>query len=141
MQATPAPAVLPVSSHHLLAAALAAVEVGSLRGTRSLPDGRYALDPEDAFDSDLERVEPFHLGRMFAELDELEHQAEAKTRNRKVLKAAIPWCPRATWEVRVDPYRVLYRVDGTTVHLLAVGLKVRNRLLPVRPNRAGEEQP
>ena len=42
----------------------------------------------------------------------LEHQALTETINRKPLREPLATLPDATWEVRVDRHRVLYRVDG-----------------------------
>jgi hypothetical protein len=45
----------------------------------------------------------------------LAHQAEVETRNRRRVRAPVPWCPDATWKLRIEDYRVLYRVEADTV--------------------------
>lgn len=54
----------------------------------------------------------------------LEHQAVSETINRKPLREPLSALPEATWEVRVDRHLVLDRVDGGTVRVLRVILKV-----------------
>jgi hypothetical protein len=94
--------------------------------------GLFKLEPDPAFVEDLEAIDPFHLGRIHRAAEELRHQAREYGRNRKALKAPVPWCPTATAVVRVGALRVLYSVEGGTVLLLRLGRKVRERLLPVR---------
>jgi hypothetical protein len=53
----------------------------------------------------------------------LTDQAEVVSRNRKPLVAPISWCPLATWQQRVQNYRVLYRVDADIVQMLRVRFK------------------
>jgi len=58
--------------------------------------------------------------------------AHQETRNRKPLDQPAPFA--ASWELRCGPdnrFRVFYDVDraGQKVHVLAVGVKDRNRLL------------
>jgi len=43
----------------------------------------------------------------------------------------VAWCPDATHVLRVGDFRVLFRVAGV-VHLLRLGRKAREQLLPVR---------
>jgi plasmid stabilization system protein ParE len=61
---------------------------------------------------------------------QLRHQPEAPTRNRKPLRQ--PAAFGATWEIRFGPnnrFRVFYRVDEEQrVRVLAIGVKERNRL-------------
>ena len=62
--------------------------------------------------------------------EQLRHQAEVKTRNRKKLRE--PAAFGAAWEIRFGPdnrLRVLYRVESDrTVVVLAIGTKQGNRL-------------
>jgi hypothetical protein len=63
--------------------------------------------------------------------EQLRFEPEIETRNRKPLQRPIAW--GATWELRFGPdnrFRVFYRVDhdGRPVHVLAAGIKDRNRL-------------
>ena len=87
------------------------------------------------FDSDVEQ----HLNaidrkyyRLIQEAidDQLEHQAEVETRNRKRLRE--PAAFGATWEIRFGPdnrFRVLYRIEPPRqVVVVAIGTKQRNRL-------------
>jgi mRNA-degrading endonuclease RelE of RelBE toxin-antitoxin system len=90
------------------------------------------LDSDAAFDEDLEAVDPFDLGRIHKAVEQLQYQAAVRTRNRKDLKRPVPWCPEATSVVRVGEFRVLYRIEEGSVRLLRLGLKTRERLLPVR---------
>lgn len=101
--------------------------------------GSFELDPDPAFVDDLEAIDPFHLGRIHRAAEELRHQAREYGRNRKALKAPVPWCPTATAVVRVGAFRILYSVEGGTVLLLRLGRKVRERLLPSRIDR-GDRQ-
>lgn len=66
--------------------------------------------------------------------EQLRHQPTTQTRNRKRLRKN----PRATWELRVQKYRVLYNVDekAVTVVIIAIAEKVGNRFII-----DGEEHP
>lgn len=60
-------------------------------------------------------------------------QAETPTRNRRPLTSPISWCPTATWQQRVEGYRVLYRVEGGEVQVLRVlfkGSKATEEMCP-----------
>ena len=64
--------------------------------------------------------------------EQLPHQPELETRNRKPLQR--PVALGATWELRFGPgnrFRVFYEVDAPAkiVYILAVGVKERNRLV------------
>lgn len=62
--------------------------------------------------------------------EQLQHQAEVETKNRKRLRE--PAAFGATWEIRFGPdnrFRVLYRTEPPhQVVVLAVGVKQHNRL-------------
>jgi mRNA-degrading endonuclease RelE of RelBE toxin-antitoxin system len=53
---------------------------------------------------------------------QLLHQPMVRTRNRKLLRAN----PLATWELRVERFRVLYNVDKETVLVLIVAIAVKD---------------
>jgi mRNA-degrading endonuclease RelE of RelBE toxin-antitoxin system len=64
--------------------------------------------------------------------EQLRHQPDVPTRNRKRMRANSV----APWELRVENYRVFYDMErateeatGTEVVILAIGLKVGNRVL------------
>jgi len=81
----------------------------------------------------LDRIDPKHhvlLRRTIKE--QLTHMPTEETRNRKPLDQTAPF--GASWELRCGPdnrFRVLYEVDSAAheVHVLAIGVKDRNRLL------------
>lgn len=63
--------------------------------------------------------------------EQLSFTPERTTRNRKPLEQPAPF--GSTWELRCGPhnqFRVFYEVELTeaTVHILAIGVKGRNRL-------------
>ena len=66
--------------------------------------------------------------------DQLQHQPTTQTRNRKRLRKN----PLATWELRVQKYRVLYNADEETVTVVVIAIaeKVGNRFII-----DGEEHP
>ena len=59
----------------------------------------------------------------------LTHQPTTPTRRRKPLRPN----PLASWELRVDQFRVYYQVESTNtediIYVIAVGKKVRHRVL------------
>ncbi len=64
--------------------------------------------------------------------EQLSQTPDNPTRNRKPLKEVV--IPEATWELRFGPgsrFRVFYEVDVSQkrVQVLAIGVKVRNRLV------------
>jgi mRNA-degrading endonuclease RelE of RelBE toxin-antitoxin system len=80
----------------------------------------------------LDAVEPRFFRLLQEAMDEqLTHTPTRQTRNRKPLEQPAPF--GATWELRLGPnnrLRVFYQVDAAagTVQVLAIGIKVRNRL-------------
>ena len=56
--------------------------------------------------------------------EQLAHQPAVETRNRKRRRPN----PLAQWQLKVEPFRVLYDVEGETVHVKAVGEKRGERL-------------
>ena len=85
---------------------------------------RYLLRYEDAYLEDLRTLaRAYDLPIISRAVLQLADQAETRSRNRKPLSAAISWCPTATWQLRIEDYRVLYRVDGSIVQVLRVRFK------------------
>ena len=80
----------------------------------------------------LKVIEPRHYGLIRQEIEaQLQFEPEVETRNRKPLKRAIAF--ESEWEIRFGPnnrFRVFYEVDGDAgaVHILAIGVKIRDRL-------------
>jgi mRNA-degrading endonuclease RelE of RelBE toxin-antitoxin system len=81
----------------------------------------------------LQAIDRKHHGLIRQTIDEqLRFTPLRSTRNRKPLDEPAPF--GATWELRFGPqnrFRVFYDVDvtGRAIHVLAVGVKDRNRLL------------
>lgn len=88
-------------------------------------------DPE--IRSHLDAIEPKHHSLIRAAIEEqLRFEPETTTRNRKQLERPVDFGAR--WELRFGPengFRVFYRVDpdGREVHILAIGVKKKNRIL------------
>lgn len=81
----------------------------------------------------LAAIEPKYHGLLRRTIKEqLTHLPAEETRNRKPLDQPAPF--EASWELRCGPdnrFRIFYDVDlvSQEVHVLAVGVKDRNRLL------------
>jgi mRNA-degrading endonuclease RelE of RelBE toxin-antitoxin system len=85
---------------------------------------RYLLQYEDAYLDDLRTLaRAYDLPAITRAVMQLADQAETRTRNRRPLSTPISWCPAATWQQRVEEYRVLYRVDGGIDQVLRVRFK------------------
>jgi mRNA-degrading endonuclease RelE of RelBE toxin-antitoxin system len=98
------------------------------------------MNPKRAFDlvyapqvkEHLTAIERKYYGLIRQEIEaQLQFEPDAETRNRKPLKRAVAF--EAEWEIRFGPnnrFRVFYEVvqDARAVHLLAIGVKVRDRL-------------
>jgi mRNA-degrading endonuclease RelE of RelBE toxin-antitoxin system len=85
---------------------------------------RYFLRYADAYLADLRTLaRAYDLPVVTRAVLQLADQAETQSRNRKPIAVPISWCPAATWQQRVDDYRVLYRVDGGIVQVLRVRFK------------------
>ena len=80
----------------------------------------------------LKAIERKHYGLIRQEIEaQLQFEPEVETRNRKPLKRVVTF--GAEWEIRFGPsnrFRVFYEVDrdAGAVHILAIGVKVRDRL-------------
>lgn len=81
----------------------------------------------------LDVIEPkYHTLLRRAINEQLANEPTKETRNRKPLDQPAPF--DADWELRCGPdnrFRVFYEVDveSCTVHVLAIGLKDRSRLM------------
>lgn len=81
----------------------------------------------------LDRIESKHHGLLRRTVrEQLTHTPSDETRNRKPLDQPAPF--DSTWELRCGPdnrFRVFHDVDpeALEVHVLAIGVKDRNRLL------------
>ena len=84
---------------------------------------RYRLQYDDRYLNDLRTLRAYDLPLITRAVRDLADQAEVVARNRKPLIAPISWCPAATWEQRVEGYRVLYRVEADIVQVLRVRFK------------------
>jgi len=73
---------------------------------------------------ELDRLRAFDRPPVQRAVAALEDQATTETINRKPLRQPLSALPEATWAVRVGRHRVLYRVDGGTVRVLRVILKI-----------------
>ena len=98
------------------------------------------MNPKRAFDlvyapqvkEHLTAIERKYYGLIRQEIEaQLQLEPDIDTRNRKPLKRAVAF--EAEWEIRFGPnnrFRVFYKVvqDARAVHILAIGVKVRDRL-------------
>ena len=98
------------------------------------------MNPKRAFDlvyapqvkEHLTAIERKYYGLIRQEIEaQLQLEPDVDTRNRKPLKRAVAF--EAEWEIRFGPnnrFRVFYKVvqDARAVHILAIGVKVRDRL-------------
>jgi mRNA-degrading endonuclease RelE of RelBE toxin-antitoxin system len=77
---------------------------------------------------DLSECRKFDQQRLISEIeDQLTHQPVVETRNRKLLRPN----DLATWELRVDSFRVFYDVDQaeSRVNIIAIGRKDGDRVI------------
>ena len=71
-----------------------------------------------------ENLPAFWRRRIAAAVEQLAHQAEIETRNRKRLRRPVYDLWDAEWNIRVGDLRVLYRIiDGRIAQVLRVILK------------------
>ena len=98
----------------------------------------YGISYDQATKEHLRAIEPKYHALIRAAIEEqLQHEPDKETRNRKPLRQPAPF--EATWEIRFGPdncFRVLYGIDveHREVQVQAIGVKEGNRLLV-----AGEE--
>ena len=87
----------------------------------------YEIEWSEEAKADIRRIPAFLRRPVLAAIENLRIQAEIETRNRKRLRHPIDDLPEATWEVRVDDYRALYRIDNRqTARILRVIFKGAN---------------
>lgn len=96
-----------------------------------MPTEPYEIVFDIETESHLQAINRKFHGQIRQAIEEqLRHQAEVETRNRKKLRE--PAAFGAAWEIRFGPdnrFRVLYRVEpNRTVVVLAIGTKRGNRL-------------
>jgi mRNA-degrading endonuclease RelE of RelBE toxin-antitoxin system len=84
---------------------------------------RYEILYQETFMADFTAIDAFDRPKIRAAILVLGDQAEVEVRNRRPLKAPVSWCPEAVWQLRVESYRVLYRVESGRVYVLRVRLK------------------
>ena len=83
----------------------------------------FLIEYTRAYLDDLEEIDPFDIPGIREAVRLLGYQALKETRNRRPLKAPVPFCPEATWQVRVGGYRVLFKVVARAVTILRVRYK------------------
>jgi mRNA-degrading endonuclease RelE of RelBE toxin-antitoxin system len=96
-----------------------------------MPVEPYEIVFDSEIESHLHAIDRKFHGLIRSAIEEqLRHQAEMETRNRKKLREPATF--GATWEIRFGPdnrFRVLYRVEpGRQVVVVAIGIKQGNRL-------------
>lgn len=84
---------------------------------------RYRLLYSDAYVEDYRALEAFDRAKIRDAVLILADQAEVPTRHRRRLTAPVSWCPEAAWKLRIEDYRLLYRVEAATVFILRVQFK------------------
>ena len=84
---------------------------------------RYHIRYSSEYIEDYRALEAFDRAKVRDAVLILTDQAEIATRNRRQLAAPVSWCPDATWKLRIEDYRVLYRVEAGTVFVLRVQFK------------------
>ena len=98
-----------------------------------MDSARYQLIYDIEFVSQIKTIERKHHSFIRQTIEEqLTYMPDLQTRNRKPLDS--PTMFGARWELRLgdhNEYRVFYSVysESRRVHILAIGLKVRDRLL------------
>ena len=79
----------------------------------------YEILISDEAEEDLAKLRATDQKRISdAIVTQLTHQAEVESRHRKRLREN----PIASWELRVEDFRVFYNVDGETVTVIIVGI-------------------
>ena len=84
---------------------------------------RYHILYSSAYIEDYKALEAFDRSKVRNAVLTLADQAEVGTRNRRPLRSPVTWCPEATWKLRIEDYRLFYRVDADTVFVLRVRFK------------------
>ena len=90
------------------------------------PGRRYRVELAQAAEQELDELRAFDARPIVRAIWALEQQAETPTRNRKPLRGPIAGVARASWELRVGDYRILYEVrKDRVVRVLRVIFKGR----------------
>ena len=87
----------------------------------------YRIEVTEEAKEDLSYYTAFERKIIVSEIrEQLTHQPQVETRNRKLLRDN----PLASWELRIDKYRVFYEVDEErqVVSIVSVGHKEHNVL-------------
>jgi mRNA-degrading endonuclease RelE of RelBE toxin-antitoxin system len=85
----------------------------------------YEIEFTEEAEADVDALSDFYASRLEHELErQLRHEPLRQTRNRFPMRPNT----KATWELRADPLRVYYDVEGQTVYIKGVGVKEGNRL-------------
>jgi len=84
---------------------------------------RHRILYSSAYIDDYKALEPFDRAKIRTSVLTLADQAEVPARNRRPLEAPRFVVPGSDWKLRIEDYRLLYRVDGGTVFVLRVRLK------------------
>lgn len=88
----------------------------------------YTIEWSEEATKEMRVVRSFVRPLIRSAVEELAHQAETETMHRKRLdrtRGLPPEYPDPTWQIRIEPYRVLYTVEQQTVTILGVKLKGR----------------
>jgi len=81
------------------------------------------LEYDQAAYDDIDELDSFDLPIVRKGIETLEEGADVPARNRRPLARPVSWCLEATWQLRVRDYRLLYRIDGSTVRILRLRWK------------------
>jgi hypothetical protein len=70
----------------------------------------YIIEWDPRAEAELETLRVFDSRPIVQAVEELQHHAETRTRNRKPLDEPIAQLPEASWELRVGEHRVFYEL-------------------------------
>ena len=94
---------------------------------------RYRILYSSAYIDDYKSLDAFERAKVRGAVLILADQAETPARNRRPLRAPVSWCSEATWSLRVEDYRVFYRVEAGTVFVLRVRFKASRTIEEMGP--------
>ena len=84
----------------------------------------YEIEWSAEAEADRQSLPVFAKRRVASAIEQLVHQAETETRNRKRIRKRLGVLTEAEWNLRIGDFRALYRiVDGRTVQILRVIIK------------------
>lgn len=89
---------------------------------------RFTIEINRAAYSHLAALRKYDRNRILDGIkDQLTHDPDVETRNKKELRPN----PISDWELRIDPFRILYEVDPASrrVTVVGVGRKDREKLI------------